>query len=348
MTTAIVLERVELATAAGISKEASRPTPRTPGLPNCSMPSNSPQRQLTTYRAKRDFSKTAEPSGASSEETGGYSYVVQKHAATRLHYDLRLELGGVLKSWAVTKGPSLNPEDKRLAVHVEDHPLEYGSFEGTIPQGQYGGGTVMLWDEGSWEPIGNPVRSLAKGNLTFTLSGKRLKGRWHLVRMRRRPSDGKRENWLLIKGKDEYADSNGASAVEKYTESVASRRTMEGIARGKGQAWTRRGPKEKAIEETEDAVAALKEKQARVARRTATPKRPASKRGPALTGALTLTKARQVRRAKATSPGNVVAGITITHPDRVLRPESNITKLVLAQYMRQLRHVCFRRPDGVQ
>jgi len=231
------------------------------------MTSVSPQRQLATYRAKRDFSQTAEPSGATAKPTGaGRSYLVQKHAATRLHYDFRLELDGVLKSWAVTKGPSLNPEDKRLAVHVEDHPLDYGSFEGTIPQGQYGGGTVMLWDEGTWEAIGDAERGLAKGNLTFTLHGKRLKGRWHLVRLRGRPGEGKRENWLLIKGKDEFADANGESAIQQHTTSIVSRRTMEGIAGGKGKTWTRRGAKKKSAEEAKDAVAALMKKKARTAR----------------------------------------------------------------------------------
>ncbi|MDB6010357.1 MAG: ligD [Gammaproteobacteria bacterium] len=117
-------------------------------------------------------------------------------------------------------------------MHVEDHPLDYGSFEGTIPQGQYGGGTVMLWDKGSWTPLGNPERDIARGNLTFTLQGKRLKGRWHLVRMRgNRRGDAKRENWLLIKGKDQYADANGDVALEKFQKSVVSRRTMEGIAK---------------------------------------------------------------------------------------------------------------------
>ena len=128
--------------------------------------------ELATYRAKRDFTKTSEPSGVTAHKVAGHAYLIQKHAASRLHYDFRLELGGVLKSWAVTRGPSLNPEDKRLAVHVEDHPLDYGSFEGTIPQGQYGGGTVMLWDHGTWEPIGNPDRDIARGNLTFILHGK--------------------------------------------------------------------------------------------------------------------------------------------------------------------------------
>jgi bifunctional non-homologous end joining protein LigD len=200
--------------------------------------SSATRARLARYRAKRNFSKTAEPSGAKGRDTiVSHSYLIQKHAATRLHYDFRLELDGVLKSWAVTRGPSLNPADKRLAVHVEDHPLDYGSFEGTIPRGQYGGGTVMLWDEGTWEAIGNPNRDYARGNLTFTLEGKRLKGRWHLVRLRsKRPGDGKRDNWLLIKGKDEHADVHGDAALEKYQTSVVSRRGMEGIARAAGRA----------------------------------------------------------------------------------------------------------------
>jgi len=138
---------------------------------------------LDKYQRKRDFSVTPEPTPRVSRRKG-HRFVVQKHAARRLHYDFRLELDGVLKSWAVTKGPSLIPGDKRLAVHVEDHPLDYGDFEGTIPEGQYGAGTVMVWDEGSWEPDGDPHKGLAKGHLDFTLKGKKLGGRWHLVRMR--------------------------------------------------------------------------------------------------------------------------------------------------------------------
>src|ERR1700733_8406855 len=181
--------------------------------------------KLKKYRAKRDFSQTAEPSGNKAASAAGHCYLIQKHAASRLHYNFRLELGGVLKSWAVTRGPSLNPEDKRPAVQVEDHPLDYGSFEGTIPQGQYGGGTVMLWDQGTWEPIGNADRDLARGNLTFILHGKRLKGRRHLVRLRsKRPGDAKRENWLLIKGKDQDADANGDASTEKFKLSVVSGR----------------------------------------------------------------------------------------------------------------------------
>ena len=130
--------------------------------------------------------------------------MIQKHAATRLHYDLRLELDGVMKSWAVTRGPSLVPGDKRLAVHVEDHPIEYNSFEGTIPKGQYGGGTVMIWDQGRWIPDYDPHKGYAKGHLQFELDGHKLKGHWHLVRMRKRPGE-KHEPWLLIKSEDASA-----------------------------------------------------------------------------------------------------------------------------------------------
>jgi bifunctional non-homologous end joining protein LigD len=143
---------------------------------------------LETYRKKRKFGVTPEPRGRKGP-AGGYGYVIQKHAASRLHYDLRLELDGVMKSWAVTRGPSLDPEEKRLAVAVEDHPVEYNSFEGTIPEGEYGGGTVMIWDRGTWSPEGDPHKALAKGHLVFALNGEKLHGRWHLVRMRTRERD---------------------------------------------------------------------------------------------------------------------------------------------------------------
>jgi bifunctional non-homologous end joining protein LigD len=202
------------------------------------MPAKTTKRSsLERYHAKRDFSQTEEPKGAAVRKAraGELRYLIQKHDATRLHYDFRLELDGTLKSWAVTKGPSLNPADKRLAVHVEDHPLEYGSFEGTIPEGQYGGGTVMLWDEGTWEPVGDPRSAYEKGRLTFVLHGKRLKGEWHLVRMGGRTS-GKRDNWLLIKSHDQYADEkNGDRALERYNTSAASGRSMTAIARGNKQ-----------------------------------------------------------------------------------------------------------------
>ncbi len=216
-----------------------------------------PSRKLAKYRAKRDFSKTAEPSGNEPLATAGHAYLIQKHAARRLHYDFRLELDGTLKSWAVTKGPSLNPTDKRLAVHVEDHPLDYGDFEGTIPKGEYGGGTVMLWDQGSWSPIGDAEKGYKKGKLDFELHGKRLKGRWHLVRMHgNRRGDEKRENWLLIKGKDQYAnEEDGDAALEKYDTSVVSDRSMESLATGKSKVWKSKGAKETPVPEPPKAKA---------------------------------------------------------------------------------------------
>ena len=189
---------------------------------------------LETYRRKRKFDVTAEPRGR-KDRRGGNRYVIQKHDATRLHYDLRLELDGVMKSWAVTRGPSLDPNDKRLAVHVEDHPVEYNSFEGTIPEGEYGGGTVMIWDRGTWAPDGDAHRGYAKGHLDFELEGEKLRGRWHLVRMRKRQGD-KHENWLLIKGKDDESRSGRkADILEEQPLSVTTGRTMDEIAAGKGK-----------------------------------------------------------------------------------------------------------------
>ena len=194
-------------------------------------------RRLGVYRAKRDFHSTPEPSGKVGRKAG-HSYLIQKHAARRLHYDFRLELDGVLKSWAVTRGPSLDPADKRLAVHVEDHPLAYGKFEGIIPQGEYGGGTVMLWDRGSWTPVGDPHKGYAKGHLSFDLQGERLKGRWHLVRMGGKASGKKKENWLLIKSHDGYAkEGKGDYATEHALTSVSTDRSMDEIAHGRSRRW---------------------------------------------------------------------------------------------------------------
>ncbi|MGJ5178516.1 DNA ligase D [Bradyrhizobium oligotrophicum] len=193
-------------------------------------------KKLSTYRKKRDFDKTAEPSGqAKVARAARPRFVIQKHDATRLHYDLRLEFDGVFKSWAVTKGPSLDPHDKRLAVEVEDHPLDYGDFEGTIPEGEYGGGTVMLWDRGYWESE-DPERGFAKGDLKFTLDGDKLHGSWVLVRMRNDRTGGKRTNWLLIKHRDEFAREGEANDILDADTSVASGRTMAQIAAGKGKA----------------------------------------------------------------------------------------------------------------
>jgi len=194
------------------------------------------QRDLSTYRKKRDFEKTREPSGeASVAPAKRRRFVIQKHDATRLHYDLRLEFDGVFKSWAVTRGPSLDPHDKRLAVEVENHPLDYGDFEGTIPKGQYGGGTVMLWDRGYWEGD-DPDKGFKKGDLKFTLDGGKLHGSWVLVRMRHDRNGGKRTNWLLIKHRDEFAREGEDNTILEEDKSVASGRTMEQIAAGKGRA----------------------------------------------------------------------------------------------------------------
>ena len=195
------------------------------------------KRKLADYQAKRDFTQTAEPSGERTvAPSARLRFVIQKHAARRLHYDLRLELDGVFKSWAVTRGPSLDPHERRLAVEVEDHPLDYGDFEGTIPRGQYGGGTVQLWDRGYWLPEGKdgPEVALAKGDLKFMLEGERLHGSWVLVRMKHDRMGGKRTNWLLIKHRDEYARDGDGEAILAEDRSVASGRAMAAIAAGTG------------------------------------------------------------------------------------------------------------------
>jgi bifunctional non-homologous end joining protein LigD len=186
---------------------------------------------LEEYRRKRHFDKTAEPSGGPIQ--GDHArFVVQKHDASHLHYDFRLELDGVLKSWAVPKGPNLNPGVKTLAVQVEDHPIEYASFEGTIPEGQYGAGTVMVWDQGTWEPAGDPRRAYECGGLTFRLHGQKLKGRWNLLKMRGK-AGAAGKNWLLIKLMDDEAlGPDDTPIVESKPRSVISGRTLEEIALG--------------------------------------------------------------------------------------------------------------------
>ena len=186
---------------------------------------------LKEYRSKRDFSKTAEPDHVDAPAGEGLAFIVQKHDATRLHYDFRLEWKGVLKSWAVTRGPSYDPAEKRLAVRTEDHPLAYGAFEGTIPEDEYGGGTVMLWDRGTWEPVDDFDAGLKSGKLVFRLDGERLKGEWTLVRMKPRPGE-KRENWLMIKHREDGFVVPRGDVLNKFTKSVASGRTMAQIARG--------------------------------------------------------------------------------------------------------------------
>ena len=190
---------------------------------------DAPEAKLARYNEKRDFAATPEPAGVEAS-SGRNIFMVQKHDATRLHWDFRLELGGVLLSWAVTRGPSADPQDKRLAVRTEDHPLTYATFEGTIPKGQYGGGTVMLWDRGTWTPHPgkDPVKTLAEGHLHFTLAGERMRGEWIMIRLKPRPKE-KQESWLLRKVAD---DAAGGDLAAEHMTSVASGRTMEQVAAG--------------------------------------------------------------------------------------------------------------------
>jgi len=201
---------------------------------------SSKSKPLAEYKRKRDFTKTAEPEGKATRRrsTRGLRFVIQKQAASHLHFDFRLELDGVMKSWAVPKGPSYDPSVRRLAMEVEDHPIEYNAFEGTIPKGEYGGGTVMLWDRGTYEPEGgggaDALREgYERGDLKIVMHGKRMKGGWVLVRMRR---EAGRAQWLLIKHRDELADPD-YDVVEEAVTSVASGRTMEEIASRKGRVW---------------------------------------------------------------------------------------------------------------
>ncbi|HZD45125.1 MAG TPA: non-homologous end-joining DNA ligase, partial [Acidobacteriaceae bacterium] len=199
--------------------------------------------QLSRYREMRDFSTTAEPRGAPKAKTqsDGLPFVIQKHAATRLHYDFRLGWNGVLKSWAVAKGPSYVVADKRLAVQVEDHPMEYGGFEGTIPKGQYGGGTVMLWDTGTWEPVGDANEGFRTGRLKFILHGHKLQGHWTLVRMGGKAAQESKPNWLLIKEHDEYERPADAPAiVDEAPNSVITNRDLDGIASAADHVWDSR------------------------------------------------------------------------------------------------------------
>jgi bifunctional non-homologous end joining protein LigD len=255
--------------------------------------------KLAAYRAKRDFTKTSEPAGKIPRRRGA-SFVVQKHDASRLHYDFRLELDGVLKSWAVAKGPSLVKGEKRLAVHVEDHPLDYGDFEGTIPEGQYGGGTVMLWDRGTWEPEGDPHEGYEKGRLTFRLEGEKLNGTWHLVRMAKRPRE-RQESWLLIKADDADARSeDDPDILDEAPLSVKSGRSLEEIA------------PDRAV------------------------KSPAKRKAPAKKAAPGTTE-KPAKRASSTSKSakageTEVAGVPLTHPDRVLWEDQGVTKQELAEF----------------
>ena len=296
---------------------------------------------LRAYRAKRDFTKTSEPRGhvaARQNKTG--RFVIQRHEATRLHFDLRLELNGVYKSWAVTKVPSLDPATKRLAVEVEDHPLEYGTFEGTIPEGEYGGGTVQLWDRGTWQPKGDrPAADLAKGALKFELEGDRLNGGWALIRMRSDPGRGgrsTRNHWLLVKERDEWAQPGEPDALADAVTSVTTGRTLEEIANSKRKnVWH-------SSRESSDTAA---EKEPASDKKRPTGKKPAAGR-----------KLAAEKKPAASKADTVVAGVRITHPDKELWP--GITKFDLALHYEQtaermLAHIAgrpismIRAPDGI-
>jgi bifunctional non-homologous end joining protein LigD len=243
---------------------------------------------LAEYKRKRDFTKTDEPEGAAAAKRRGHlRFVVQKHAASHLHYDFRLELDGVMKSWAVPKGPSYDPSARRLAMEVEDHPIEYNTFEGTIPKGQYGGGTVMLWDRGTYEPEGGGGEEALRdgyerGDLKIILHGERLMGGWVLVRMRR---PGPRAQWLLIKHRDEYPTTK-LDVTEEVLTSVTTGRTMDEIANGESRVWNsnraeHRGATAEGPRSVSDVARDAKKK--KPAARRGTTKRAAAKRPAAKT-----------------------------------------------------------------
>jgi bifunctional non-homologous end joining protein LigD len=257
---------------------------------------------LVEYRKKRNFRRTKEPRGGGRISRHQPVFAVQKHAASRLHYDFRLELDGVLKSWAVPKGPDMDPQFKRLAMQVEDHPVEYGNFEGIIPAGEYGGGTVMLWDRGTWEPLDDAKKSYREGRLKFVLHGQKLKGAWMLVRKGGKSSPDER-HWFLFKERDKFAGGN-TPITEREPLSVATGRDMDEIAQQADRVW---GP-----------VGEQRSKK----RRPQTAKVAARK------------ESRPEKRVHSINADGsaVIAGVRISHPDKVLYPEQSLTKSDLATY----------------
>ena len=293
--------------------------------------------KLAKYRSMRDFKVTSEPSGGRSPRGGGNSFVIQKHAARRLHYDFRLELDGVLLSWSVPKGPSLSPADRRLAVRTEDHPLDYAGFEGVIPAGQYGGGTVAVWDRGTWEPEGDPREAMRKGQLTFTLDGEKLHGKWHLVRTR---PQGKQEGWLLFKSRDEAANEN-VDIVESEPRSVITHRTIDQIATDADRVWQSNKEQPKTAMEKRAARIAAAGKVAANEERDANPRKHIHRN---IQLANEAAKKARGRKAEPAAPASASAadvaalvrqlplGFQLTNLDKVLYPEQGITKGQLVAY----------------
>jgi DNA ligase D-like protein (predicted polymerase)/DNA ligase D-like protein (predicted 3'-phosphoesterase) len=308
--------------------------------------------KLADYRRKRDFAQTPEPKGAVAARNRSLRFVIQKHAARSLHYDFRLELDGTLKSWAIPKGPSLDPAQKRLAVHVEDHPLEYGNFEGVIPPGHYGAGKVEIWDSGVWQPLGNAADDYRAGKLKFRLDGEKLHGGWALVRTRL-PASGDKEQWLLIKERDGTArpadEFNVTEAMPDAAHATVARksRAIDNAAAGS------RRPKTAGAAKVKAGSPNAKSGQVPVASKRASAK-PARRPSEARESALPRKAA-----AREEVRNESVAGVTITHPQRIIDEGSGCTKLALARYYERvapwiLPHLAdrpvalVRGPTGVQ
>ena len=297
---------------------------------------------LKEYNKKRDFKKTKEPAGKAAkapQKKGELHFVIQKHAASHLHYDFRLELDGVLKSWAVPKGPSLDPTQKRLAMQVEDHPIKYASFEGTIPKGQYGGGTVMVWDRGTWTPTnGDPSESLEHGGLKFSLEGEKLHGNWALFRIKK-AHDGKAP-WLLVKEKDKFAlRARQRDVVDAKPKSVISGRDLAAIASNEdGKIWTSGSAKPRSsIKKSESNKTAVKDLNKASKKSLNLPESDSNS-----DSVIDIPAAPKKTEAPA-----IVAGVKITHPNKLIYPNDRIKKVQLAEYYefiaeRMLPHVANR------
>jgi len=290
---------------------------------------------LTEYRRKRDFRVTAEPRGRRHRASARLGFVIQKHDASHLHYDFRLELDGVLVSWAVPKGPSLDPAVKRLAMRVEDHPIEYGGFEGIIPEGEYGGGTVLIWDRGTWEPLGDAKKGLQEGALKFTLHGQKLRGGWMLVRRGGKRSDSSERHWFLFKERDEYADPS-VDITATMPLSVVSDRDLDEIADSADRVWGPDG--EMKVRRSKKA----RSKQTMTAKPQTGRSKTARKSPAAAEGNGRAAKKNRrapivaTRESKSSAAAGEVAGVRLSHPDKILYPADGITKLDLAHYYEQV------------